>query len=167
VVKYVLLALLLLSACARPFVMKPERFSRPVMVGEIRQIGGKKQPIPNGPEFQFSETIESLDTPTMSAQNWHVGAESRLDSRLNAATLLGERDAQVTDLKFGSYVLNFVVFYWDKDWLTVSGHTLPRLYNEPERVYMLNPPKPVMDNDCGPREKCGKKARKSSRKRRR
>lgn len=154
-------------ACGQPFVMKTKlNNSRPVMVGEVRQIGGAKIAPEPGQASPFSTEIEILDTPTASSQDWQTKQEYKLDSKLTAATLLGERDSQITELTFGSHVFNVVLFYFDKDWIRVSGYSVPRIFIEPERKYNLNPtPRRDKKNKRG--EKVAKEKKKTKKSRRR
>ena len=135
----ILLTLFAALQCGRPFVMKPQTTNHPVMVGEIRQIGGDKVPVDAARKFDFSTEIEILDTPTANSFDWYVNQQHKLDHRLAAATLLGARDCRITELKFGSYVFMGVLFYFDKDWIRVSGYTGSKLTRDPERSYYLNP----------------------------
>lgn len=138
--KYLLIALVsVLVNCSSSLVMKPKDFTRPVMVGEIRQIGGQKQPPEAGRGYEFSGEIESLDTPTSSALDADPKREKMLDHKLIATSLGGERDALIAEIKFGSYVFFPVLLYFDKDWIRVSGYGEGRVYKEPQRVYNLNP----------------------------
>lgn len=132
--------LLVLVHCSSTLVMKPKDFTRPVMVGEIRQIGGEKKPQESGRGFEFSGEIESLETPTSSALDADPKAEKMLDHKLIATSLRGDRDALIAEIKFGSYVFFPVILYFDKDWIRVSGYGEDRLTKEPERIYNLNPP---------------------------
>lgn len=125
-------------ACGQPFVMKPKLYNRPVMVGDVRQLGGAKISPDAQQASPFSEEIDILDTPTATSSDWYERQQYKLDSKLTASTLLGARDAQVTELKFGSYVFNAVLFYFDKDWIRLSGYSVPPLFVEPERKYLLH-----------------------------
>lgn len=136
---FIVFALLIAIQCGRPFVMKPQTTNHPVMVGEIRQIGGEKVPVDATRKFDFSTEIEILDTPTANSFDWYLNQQHKLDHRLAAATLLGARDCRVSELKFGSYVLMGVLFYFDKDWIRVSGYTGAKLTRDPERSYYLTP----------------------------
>lgn len=127
----------LAQACTNSFVMKPKTTGKPVMVGEIRQIGGEKKPHDAKRPYDFSTEIEILDTPTSPSFDWEAKQAGKLDDRLAAATLLGERDAQIAELKFGSYVFFPILFSFDKDWIRVSGYTEPLNFPVPERVYRL------------------------------
>lgn len=126
-----------LQACTNSFVMKPKTTGKPIMVGEIRQIGGEKKPHDAKRPHDFSTEIEILDTPTSPSFDWEAKQAGKLDDRLAAATLMGERDAQITELKFGSYVFFPVLLYFDKDWIRVSGYTEPLNFPIPERVYHI------------------------------
>lgn len=128
---------LFFTACSQPFVMKTKFYSRPVMVGEVRQIGGQKMPPDAQTAAAFSTEIEILDTPTSSSSGWQEKQEFNLENKLTAATVMGDRDAQISELKVGSYVFNAVLFYFDKDWIRLSGHSVPRIFIEPERKYHL------------------------------
>ncbi len=132
-------ALLAAMQCGRPFVMKPQTTNHPVMVGEIRQIGGEKVPVGADRKFDFSTEIEILDTPTANSFDWYLTQQHKLDHRLAAATLLGSRDCRVSELRFGSYVFMAGLFYFDKDWIRVSGFTGSKLTRDPERSYYLTP----------------------------
>ncbi|AFM11014.1 hypothetical protein [Turneriella parva] len=162
-------ALLAALQCGRPFVMKPQTTNHPIMVGEIRQIGGERVPVDAARKFDFSTEIEILDTPTANSFDWYIHQQHKLDHRLAAATLLGARDCRISEVKFGSYVFMGVLFYLDKDWIRVSGYTGSKLTRDPERSYYLtpvtvNPSKAVR----GDRPKPGrlKKEKRAGRKRR-
>lgn len=129
--------LLVCTACAQSFVMRTQNFNRPVMVGNIRQINGKKITPPAEAGTVINAEIQNLETSTMSSLETDLENDATLDSRLAAATVLGARDAHISELKVGSYVFSSVIFYIDKDWLRVSGYTLPILKKPPERVYFL------------------------------
>ena len=124
--------------CGQTFIMKPKLYNRPVMVGDVRQLGGAKISPDAQQASPFSAEIDILDTPTATSSDWYERQQYKLDSKLTASTLLGARDAQVTELKFGSYVFNAVLFYFDKDWIRLSGYSVPPLFVEPERKYLLH-----------------------------
>lgn len=137
-VKVVLFALVIFAAhCAQPFVMKPKLYNKPVMVGQVRYIGGEKMPPDQAQATPFTTEIEILDTPTSSSNDWQLTQDEKLDHKLTAATALSARDAQISEFRFGSYVFNTVLFYFDKDWIRVSGYSVPKIFEEPERKYML------------------------------
>jgi len=125
-------------ACGQPFIMKPKLYNRPVMVGDVRQLGGAKISPDAQQASPFSAEIDILDTPTATSSDWHEKQQYTLDSKLTASTLMGARDAQVTEMKVGSYVFNAVLFYFDKDWIRLSGYSVPPLFVEPERKYLLH-----------------------------
>ncbi len=125
-------------ACGQPFVIKPKIYNRPVMVGDVRQLSGAKIPPDAETASPFVAEIDILDTPTATSSDWHEKQQYTLDSKLTASTLMGARDAQVRELKFGSYVFNAVLFYFDKDWIRLSGYSVPPLFVEPERKYLLH-----------------------------
>ncbi len=132
-------AMLTAMQCGRPFVMKPQSYNHPVMVGEIRQIGGEKVPIDAARKFDFTTEIEILDTPTANSFDWYLTEQHKLDHKLTAATVMGARDSRISELRFGSYVFMAGLFYFDKDWIRISGNTGKRLTADVERVYNLNP----------------------------
>ncbi len=136
---FIVFALLAAMQCGKPFVMKPQTHNHPVMVGEIRQIGGEKVPVDATRKFDISTEIEILDTPTSNSFDWYLTEQYKLDHRLAAATLLGQRDSRISELKFGSYVFMGILFYFDKDWIRVSGYTGKKLSSDPERSYFLTP----------------------------
>jgi hypothetical protein len=155
--------------CGRPFIMKPQTFNHPVMVGEIRQIGGEKVPVAATRKFDFSAEIEILDTPTANSFDWYLTEQHKLDHKLTAATLLGARDSRISELRIGSYVFMAGLFYLDKDWIRVSGYTGSRLTPEVERVYNLNPqPKAETKGSRAERRKSARprKEKRSARRRR-
>ncbi|MBS0617841.1 MAG: hypothetical protein JSR44_06605 [Spirochaetes bacterium] len=159
-------ALLFSTACAQSFVMRTQNFNRPVMVGNIRQINGAKITPPAEAGTVINAEIQNLETSTTSSLETDLENDTTLDSRLAAATVLGARDAHISELKVGSYVFSSVVFYLDKDWLRVSGYTLPILKKPPERVYFLQDVRKAKKK--GRFEKHEKRApRKSTRRRRR
>lgn len=125
-------------ACGQPFVMKPKLYNRPVMVGDVRQLGGAKISPDAQQASPFSEEIDILDTPTANSADWYERQQYKFDSKLTASTLMGARDAQVTEMKVGSYVFDAVLFYFDKDWIRLSGYSVPPLFVEPERKYLLH-----------------------------
>lgn len=127
-------------ACGQPFIMKPKLYNRPVMVGDVRQLGGAKISPDAQQASPFSAEIDILDTPTATSSDWYDRQQYTLDSKLTASTLLGARDAQITEMKVGSYVFNAVLFYFDKDWIRLSGYSVPLLFVEPERKYILRVP---------------------------
>lgn len=131
---------LLFMHCSRDFVMKPKDFTRPVMVGEVRQLGGEKKPPEADKGYEFSAEIDILDTTTTSTLELDKKSEKILDHKLIATSLNGARDPIIGEIRFGSYVLFPILFYFDKDWIQVSGYGQDTLYREPERVYNLNPP---------------------------
>ncbi|GAB4426584.1 MAG: hypothetical protein OHK0011_08210 [Turneriella sp.] len=137
-VKAVLLAVLVLAACSRPFVMKPKEFQKPVLVGPVRQIGGEKVTGDASQTYPFAAEIEILDTPVYPSHDWHVKQERKLDDKLTAASAYGSRDTVIDEMRFGSYVFNAILFYLDKDWIQLRGHSETALYTEPERRYILN-----------------------------
>lgn len=139
-VRFLLPLVFLAQACTNSFVMKPKTTGKPIMVGEIRQIGGEKKPHDAKRPPDFSTEIEILDTPTAPSFDWEEKQAGKLDDRLAAATQLGGRDAQIAELKFGSYVFFPVLFYFDKDWIRLSGYTEPLNFPVPERVYRLYNP---------------------------
>lgn len=136
---FIVFALLAAMQCGKPFVLKPQTHNHPVMVGEIRQIGGEKVPVDATRKFDISTEIEILDTPTSNSFDWYLTEQYKLDHRLAAATLLGQRDSRISELKFGSYVFMGILFYFDKDWIRVSGYTGKKLSSDPERSYFLTP----------------------------
>lgn len=135
---WIFISAAILGACGQPFIMKPKLYNRPVMVGEVRQIGGAKISPDAQQASPFSAEIDILDTPTATSSDWYDKQQYTLDSKLTASTLLGARDAQVTEMKVGSYVFNAVLFYFDKDWIRLSGYSVPPLFVEPERKYLLH-----------------------------
>ena len=137
-VKNVLLIVLALGACSRPFVMKPKEFQKPVLVGPVRQIGGEKVAVDTSQNYPFMTEIEILDTPVYTSHDWHVKQERKLDDKLTAASAFGSRDTVIDEMRLGSYVFNIVLFYLDKDWIQLRGHSETALYTEPERRYILN-----------------------------
>lgn len=153
------------SACTQTFVMKPKSTGKPVMVGEIRQIGGEKKPHDPKRPYDFSTEIEIVDTPTMSASDWESKQAGKLDDRLAAATMLGERDVQIAELKLGSYVFFPILMYLDKDWIRLSGYTEPLNFPVPDRVYLLYDPvikgKKTKKGEKKKKEKTKKKRRRS------
>ena len=153
------------AGCSQSFIMKPKSTGKPVMVGDIRQIGGEKKPHDSKKAFDFSTEIEILDTPTAPSFDWEAKQGGKLDDRLAAATLLGERDAQVTEMRFGSYIFFPILLYFDKDWIRVSGYTEPANFPQPERVYRIYST-PAVDKK-GKREKKRKEKTKSKGMRRR
>jgi hypothetical protein len=155
-VKYFAPVLFCATACTNSFVMKPKTTGKPIMVGEIRQIGGEKKPHDAKRPPDFSTEIEILDTPTSASFDWELKQAGKLDDRLAAATQLGDRDAQITEVNFGSYVFFPVLFYFDKDWIRVSGYTEPLNFPVPDRVYLLY--------NSRVRDKSGKKATKKEKK---
>ncbi|MFO1471264.1 MAG: hypothetical protein U1F27_09520 [Turneriella sp.] len=118
--------------------MKPKLYNRPVMVGDVRQLGGAKISPDAQQASPFSEEIDILDTPTANSADWYERQQYKFDSKLTASTLMGARDAQVTEMKVGSYVFDAVLFYFDKDWIRLSGYSVPPLFVEPERKYLLH-----------------------------
>ncbi|MFZ5630162.1 MAG: hypothetical protein ACOY5B_13610 [Spirochaetota bacterium] len=137
-VKPALLTVVALTACSKPFVMKPKEFQKPVMVGPVRQIGGEKVAGDSTQSYPFATEIEILDTPVYPSHDWHVKQERKLDDKLTAASVYGSRDTVIDEMRLGSYVFNAVLFYLDKDWIQVRGHSETALYTEPERRYILN-----------------------------
>lgn len=133
-----IVAVFSLAGCSQSFVMKTKVTGRPVMVGEIRQIGGEKKPPAAKRPYDFSTEMEILDTPTAPSFDWEIKQAGKLDDRLAAATQLGDRDAQIAELKFGSYVFFPILFSFDKDWIRASGFTEPLNFPVPERVYLLH-----------------------------
>ncbi len=164
-VKFLLPVLVVFVACTNSFVMKPKTTGKPIMVGEIRQIGGEKKPHDAKRPPDFSTEIEILDTPTSPSFDWEIKQAGKLDDRLAAATQLGERDAQITELKFGSYVFFPILLYFDKDWIRVSGYTEPLNFPVPERVYRILDP--VVRDKSGKKTKTKKEKKKPTKKRRR
>ena len=137
-VRVALLAVLGLAACSRPFVMKPKEFQKPVMVGPVRQIGGEKFAAGSAQSYPFATEIEILDTPVYPSHDWHVKQERKLDDKLTAASVYGSRDTVIDEMRLGSYVFNMVLFYLNKDWIQLRGHSETALSTEPERRYILN-----------------------------
>jgi hypothetical protein len=137
-VRVAAILLLALTACSRPFVMKPKDFQKPVLVGPVRQIGGEKVTGDTSQTYPFATEIEILDTPVYPSHDWHVKQERKLDDKLIAASVYGSRDAVIDEMRVGSYVFNGILFYLDKDWIQVRGHSETALYTEPERRYILN-----------------------------
>ncbi len=135
-VKIALPGVLALVACSRPFVMKPKEFQKPVLVGPVRQIDGEK--VSADASYPFRTEIEILDTPVYPSHDWHVKQEHRLDDKLTAASAFGARDPVIDEMRFGSYIFNLLVFYLDKDWIELRGHSEKALYTEPERRYILH-----------------------------
>jgi hypothetical protein len=140
VVKFFLPAMLLLAACSQPFVMKPKDFQKPVLVGPVRQIGGDKVTGDTAPRYPFKAEIEILDTPVHPSHDWYAREQHKLDDKLVAASVFGSRDTVIDEMRVGSYVFNIVLFYLDKDWIELRGHSENTLYTDPGRKYILNLP---------------------------
>jgi len=153
--------------------MKPNVVNAPVMVGDIRQIGGEKIQRDASRATDLTAEFETLDTSTWQAEEQSNRHANALDHRLTAATLMGERDAMFTELKLGSYVLFPILFYHDKDWLSISGFTEAKLQKDPERIYNLNPvvarpsTKAEREKEKKEKKKKEKKEKKDSKKKRR
>ena len=152
-------------ACTQSFVMKTKSTGKPVMVGEIRQIGGEKKPHDLKKPYDFTTEIEIVDTPTSPSSDWEIKQAGKLDDRLAAAMLLGDRDAQIAELKFGSYVFFPIVMCFDKDWIRLSGYTEPLNFPVKERAYLLYDPvikgKKSKKGEKKKKEKTKKKRRRS------
>lgn len=151
--------------CTQSFVIKTKSTGKPVMVGEIRQIGGEKKPHDLKKPYDFTTEIEIVDTPTSPSSDWETKQAGKLDDRLAAAMLLGDRDAQMAELKFGSYVFFPIVMYFDKDWIRLSGYTEPLNFPVKERTYLLYDPvikgKKTKKGEKKKKEKTKKKRRRS------
>lgn len=151
--------------CTQSFVIKTKSTGKPVMVGEIRQIGGEKKPHDLKKPYDFTTEIEIVDTPTSPSSDWETKQAGKLDDRLAAAMLLGDRDAQMAELKFGSYVFFPIVMYFDKDWIRLSGYTEPLNFPVKERTYLLYDPvikgKKSKKGEKKKKEKTKKKRRRS------
>ncbi|MCS6972740.1 MAG: hypothetical protein NZL89_06915 [Leptospiraceae bacterium] len=133
-------SLLLFVACTQPFVMKVKEYSRPVMVGNVRHIGGQNEA--HDKKYTFETEIEITDTPTSPSHDWYQTEQNKLDDKLLAASVLATRDLFIDEIAIGSYVFNLVLFYLDKDWIRVSGYSLPPLSQPPQRQYILKDPRP-------------------------
>lgn len=155
-----------LVGCSQPFVMKPQNYAKPVMVGPVRHIGGE----PTKPEkrYEFAAEIEITDTPVSASHDWHEGQAHKLDEKLSAASVYGYRDTVIEEMAIGSYIFNALLFYLDKDWIRVQGYSERPLAEGVERRYVLDvPPKRMVGQERKSRfERSERKKKKEKTKRR-